>query len=990
MVARIEQYEQRVGTPSGTVSGGKENIGLPNFRLDFENIGQGIENLARARQQADANNARAEVAAIEPEAQLAIRNEFNRVSREWQPGQAPIADQMNQFISTYSDTLEGRITSDFGRELIRDRSNTLRAQYMLAGADHQLGIETDVRIGQYGRGYEAIASLAATDPLKAGPELARMNAAVMADDMIPLARRQSIVQESSRSTALSVARVQAEANPKLTLGITSALLGISEPTVKVKGNIVDALVRNESGGRMYAESGEVLRGPAIKTRDGRTIHAYGKYQLLEDTAQEQARRLGIPWDRALFLRGRTGDAAKDAETAAYHDQLGRAYIADQQREFGGNPILIAAAHNMGPEATRGWAAGRPYQTQSGKWWHPSKPMDMAAMPEETREYIGRLGDIQDAPPAPPRGMVEPGNIDLGARPVVDNGDGSFSTVRSISIGDGGKEVLIPTVSDDGQLLSDEAAIQLYRATGRHLGKFESAKDATAYAESLHENQAEQYAGAMASRGEEGQVYRLLTPEDLLAVRSAAQSRMSELNRQEQDKFAVSQALFKQRLDDIEVAAKAGDPVQIPGMDEMVTFLGPADALLRTRKLAGYQAMAAGLQQLPSLSNAELTGVSRMPNPEGTEDRENRQFVRDALADKAKEILALRTSDPGQAALQSSQEVKTAYAAWQQAAGQYNQDPANQTREQFDAVNAAQARYVTASFTQQRQWGIVEPKLPQEVVTAMSRGFVAGLDGANPGDAVARYAALPKQLGSYEAIRQVGDKTGDTGWFAMEGVPADVVLQIRQARKVNPAEAQKLIPNDIKVADIRTAVQKSFAPLLASLGTAGIDQTSDNESATRYFNGGITLATQYLINGQASNAKRAAEMAYEALYASRETIINGVRIPNSFDADAVMVGMQRRLQTLDPQNLYLRAPSPGLTELKTKQRILRNIQQNGRWVTNEVGDGAYLMVAGKPALDAAQRPIEIKFQAAQNERNPLESAQQVQSDRAQRAWGGRGW
>ncbi len=92
-----------------------------------------------------------------------------------------------------------------------------------------------------------------------------------------------------------------------------------------------------------------------------------------------------------------------------------------------------------------------------------------------------------------RGLVTPGTIDLTRRPQVKNEDGSVSTVRSMSVNMDGKEVLIPTVSAiQNRVLSEDEAIAEYQQTGQHLGIFKSSGAASAYAEKLHQQQAEFY------------------------------------------------------------------------------------------------------------------------------------------------------------------------------------------------------------------------------------------------------------------------------------------------------------------------------------------------------------------------------------------------------------------------------------------------------------------------------------------------------------------
>lgn len=96
-----------------------------------------------------------------------------------------------------------------------------------------------------------------------------------------------------------------------------------------------------------------------------------------------------------------------------------------------------------------------------------------------------------------KGMIESGNIDLYNRPQVRTEDGSIETVKSMTFepSEGkysGKQILIPTISQDGRKLTFDEAIEYFYKTGQHLGVFETPDDATEYAILLHEDQEKYY------------------------------------------------------------------------------------------------------------------------------------------------------------------------------------------------------------------------------------------------------------------------------------------------------------------------------------------------------------------------------------------------------------------------------------------------------------------------------------------------------------------
>lgn len=90
--------------------------------------------------------------------------------------------------------------------------------------------------------------------------------------------------------------------------------------------LFDALIQQESGGRPG------VRGP--KTRWGRAL---GLTQMLPATAQEMARKVGVPWQPEMMT-------AKDERGAAYQRKLGEAYFNEGLEKTGNERDALRYYH----------------------------------------------------------------------------------------------------------------------------------------------------------------------------------------------------------------------------------------------------------------------------------------------------------------------------------------------------------------------------------------------------------------------------------------------------------------------------------------------------------------------------------------------------------------------------------------------------------------------------------------------------------------------
>lgn len=92
-----------------------------------------------------------------------------------------------------------------------------------------------------------------------------------------------------------------------------------------------------------------------------------------------------------------------------------------------------------------------------------------------------------------KGLVNQGSLDVNSLiAVVNNEDGSVSTVKTIGVNIDGLETVIPTVHKDGHIMSEKEAVEHFKKTGENFGQFNSVEDATRFSLSLHDRQKEVY------------------------------------------------------------------------------------------------------------------------------------------------------------------------------------------------------------------------------------------------------------------------------------------------------------------------------------------------------------------------------------------------------------------------------------------------------------------------------------------------------------------
>ena len=97
---RIPVYTPQVGTPQARIAAPSASV-PGQFRMDLSGFDQFIASRRRAQEEEDLNDARSQLAAEEPQAQLAMAQKFDQIKTTWTPESAPIPEQIAAYIDEY-------------------------------------------------------------------------------------------------------------------------------------------------------------------------------------------------------------------------------------------------------------------------------------------------------------------------------------------------------------------------------------------------------------------------------------------------------------------------------------------------------------------------------------------------------------------------------------------------------------------------------------------------------------------------------------------------------------------------------------------------------------------------------------------------------------------------------------------------------------------------------------------------------------------------
>jgi len=223
--------------------------------------------------------------------------------------------------------------------------------------------------------------------------------------------------------------------------------------------------------QLYPEDFQPVKGEAqsVKKVNGRTI-----YNPLYDNAKKKRKSAAATAAEQVTSTGfGTGNFASGTDWQSY----------DRQEAINKQHESEDAAYAK----EQGWDKTTPGSVTQGekKNW----------LDRTIDKIAGRIAAKKEDPNNLANVNYGDGNIDLNSRPAVQNPDGSYSTVDSITIEEDGTYVNIPTVvwlDGEWQHVDENTAKEYYKQTGQYLGRYSTLDEAVSKAKQLSQDQAALY------------------------------------------------------------------------------------------------------------------------------------------------------------------------------------------------------------------------------------------------------------------------------------------------------------------------------------------------------------------------------------------------------------------------------------------------------------------------------------------------------------------
>lgn len=505
----------------------------------------------------------------------------------------------------------------------------------------------------------------------------------------------------------------------------------------------------------------------------------------------------------------------------------------------------------------------------------------------------------------PAGMTTQGNINLSARPVVKNADGSISTVRSITITEGNTAVLIPTVVGD-KVVSNKDAIAEYKKTGKHLGKFSSEAQADAYASGLHEQQASAY-GSPVNFG----INQGANPD----------IDVSKLTPEKAKQLLHDRYWVKSGADQLDgpMGAVVGDTAVNMGVEASKDLLTQSGG--DPQKYLDLRA-----QRYKDIAKANPAKAGDLPGWLARNEDLRNYITGGGFADRERTYQAFLKAVEGR---------NTALT----------KDPAGfvaSSRQDIAAMLEAKEPQtfqtgIRNSILAQQQMGVTAPKVLTE---GQAKGIVQQFNNPeNPekraDNALGIIGGLEQQYGKYfpQVMAELQKAGMPTEATVLAQVKDDPTVSFRMVNAINAGRS-----NLRKIAPQAEQIDKDVVTGLSAFSRTLAGQSGSSKIAAQQVEGAQLYAYQLASEGEANPGQR----AVQDIIGKRYQFQNSYRVPAGIDAAQVSDGATLTLRNL-PNSAIMAEGSldPKLTP-ETRQTLSAQILKGrGVWLTMPDDSGLYL-------------------------------------------------